>query len=162
MPGFKIILGIDPGLAAVGYGVIKQTGQKIEALDYGVVKTKKQEDFAQRLLEINQALKKVIKKHKPKCVGVEELFFCKNVKTALKVGQAKGVILLTASQEKVKVMEFTPLQIKETVSGYGKADKQQVQKMVQILLNLKTMPRPDHAADALAAAITCSRYEKSN
>lgn len=160
MPSSKIILGIDPGLAAVGYGVIKMTGQQLEAIDYGVIKTKKQEDFSKRLLEINQALEKIIKKYKPQCVGVEELFFCKNVKSALKVGQAKGVILLTASQNKVVVREFTPLQIKDTVSGYGQADKKQVQKMVQILLNLKKMPQPDHAADALAAAITCSRYEK--
>ncbi len=155
-----IILGIDPGLADVGYGVIDVQGQKLKCLDYGVIKTSSKKELAERLLEINTELKKVIKKHKPEVMGVEEIYFCKNVSSAIKVGQAKGAIIACCGEKGMRVREFTPLQIKETVTGYGRGDKRQVQQMVKLLLNLKTLPKPDHAADALGAAITCSRYEK--
>ncbi len=129
-------------------------------MDYGVIKTSSKKDLAERLLEINTELKKVIKKHKPEVMGVEDIYFCKNVSSAIKVGQAKGAIIVCAGEQGMRVREFTPLQIKETVTGYGRGDKGQVQQMVKLLLNLKTLPKPDHAADALGAAITCSRYEK--
>ncbi len=156
-----IILGVDPGLAAVGYGLIETAGQKLLVRDYGVIKTSTERTLAERLLKISKELTKIIEQYQPRCLGVEKLFFCKNVSSALKVGEAKGVILLTASQAGLAVREFTPLEIKQTVAGYGQADKEQVQKMVKLLLNLKVLPQPDHAADALAAAITCSRYEKN-
>ena len=153
----KIILGIDPGIADTGFGVIKidKDGKPI-CLDYGSIKTSAKADLPDRLEIINLELKKIIKKHKPELVAVEQLFFCKNVKTALVVGHARGVILLTAKQNNLPVTEFTPLQIKQAVSAYGQASKLQVQKMVMLLLGLKEIPRPDDAADALATAICAS------
>lgn len=148
-----IILGIDPGIADTGYGVIKCEGNKLACLDYGTIKTSSKLDLADRLEILNCELDKIIKKYNPSLVSVEQLFFCKNVKTALVVGHARGVILLTAKQNKIKLCEFTPLQVKQAVSTYGKADKLQVQKMVKMLLNLKEIPKPDDAADALAVAI---------
>ena len=150
----KIILGIDPGLADTGFGVIKKNrAGEPTCLDYGTIKTKAGLDSAERLAIINRELKKIIKKYQPDLMAVEQLFFCRNVKTAIAVGQARGVILLTAKQSKVGVVEFTPLQIKQAVAAYGQAEKLQVQKMVMMLLNLKKLPQPDDAADALAAAI---------
>lgn len=149
----SIILGIDPGIADTGYGVIKKEGNKLLCLDYGSIKTSSKIEMPDRLETINSELNEIIKKYKPNLISVEQLFFCKNVKTALVVGQARGVVLLTAKQNKIKIIEFTPLQIKQAVSAYGKATKDQVQKMVKIILNLKTIPQPDDAADALAAAI---------
>lgn len=157
----NIILGIDPGLATTGYGLITPAGNKLKALAYGTIDTPAGQPFPDRLDHINKQLTKIIKKYKPDVSGCEQLFFCKNVKTALSVGQARGVILLTLQQNKVPISEFTPLQIKQTVSGYGQADKQQVQKMMQTLLNLKDIPRPDDAADALAVAITCLQFINS-
>ena len=158
----KIILGIDPGLATIGWGVIKIEKNNIEAIDWGIISTKKNKDFKLRLLEINKDLKKLINKHKPSLVAVEELYFCKNVTTALTVGQARGVILLTIANQKLPIIELTPLQVKQSISGYGKADKSQVQKMVKITLNLNTIPKPDDAADALAIAISASGKDKYN
>lgn len=152
----KIILGIDPGVATTGYGIIKVLGNKNQIIDYGCIITSPQKSFNQRLEKIYKELKKIIKKNKPDKIAVEELFFCKNVKTALKVGQARGVMLLTSIQEKIPLREFTPLQIKQSVTSYGKADKKQVQEMVKIILNLKNIPKPDDAADALAVAICCA------
>lgn len=150
----KIILGIDPGIADTGYGVIeKDNFGNLACLDYGSIKTKAKTDLSDRLEILNKELNKIIKKFKPKLMAVEQLFFCKNVKTALIVGQARGVVLLTGKQCSVDLVEFTPLQVKQAVSAYGKASKLQVQKMVKLLLNLKEIPRPDDAADALAAAI---------
>lgn len=150
----KIILGIDPGIADTGFGVIQKDAQgKIKCLDYGSVKTAAHTALTDRLGILSQALTEIIKKYKPDLISVEELFFCKNVKTALVVGHARGVILLTAKQHDVPVVEFTPLQVKQAVSSYGKAPKEQVQKMVKMLLNLKNIPQPDDAADALAVAI---------
>ena len=148
-----IILGIDPGIADTGYGVIKTDGHELACLDYGSIKTSSKIELPDRLEIINIELNKIIKKYKPNLISVEQLFFCKNVKTALVVGQARGVILLTAKQNKIQTTEFTPLQVKQAVSSYGQAGKLQVQKMVKLLLNLKELPKPDDAADALAVAI---------
>lgn len=156
-----IILGIDPGIADTGFGVIKCEGNKLVCLDYGTIKTSAKLDLADRLEILNCELDKIIKKYKPSLIGVEQLFFCKNVKTALIVGHARGVILLTAKQNKTPLCEFTPLQVKQAVSTYGKADKLQVQKMVKMLLSLKEIPKPDDAADALAIAICASNGSHS-
>ncbi|MBT3690174.1 crossover junction endodeoxyribonuclease RuvC [bacterium] len=156
----QIILGIDPGLADTGFGVISKEGQTLTMLDCGSIKTKPQTEFMDRLKIINFELKKIIKKHKPDIAAVEELFFCKNAKTALLVGQARGVCLLTIAEAKIEFTEFTPLQIKQAITGYGKADKNQVGQMVKFFLNLKEVPKPDDAADALGAAITCANTKK--
>ena len=149
-----VILGIDPGIADTGYGLISKTKEdKLECLDYGSIKTKAKTDLTERLEIINTELNKIIKKYKPNLIAIEQLFFCKNVKTALVVGQARGVVLLTARQNNIAIKEFTPLQVKQAVSAYGKADKMQVTRMVKLLLNLDKLPRPDDAADALAVAI---------
>ncbi|MBT4121749.1 crossover junction endodeoxyribonuclease RuvC, partial [bacterium] len=136
----QIILGIDPGLADTGFGVISKEGQTLTMLDCGSIKTKPQTEFMDRLKIINFELKKIIKKHKPDIAAVEELFFCKNAKTALLVGQARGVCLLTIAEAKIEFTEFTPLQIKQAITGYGKADKNQVGQMVKFFLNLKEVP----------------------
>lgn len=156
----SIILGIDPGIADTGYGVIQAEKQKLTCLDYGSIKTKAKTELADRLEIINIELNKIIKKYQPNLTAVEELFFCKNVKTALVVGQARGVILLTAKQNNIPVVEFTPLQVKQAVSTYGRAEKLQVQKMVKLLLNLKELPQPDDAADALAVAICAANSSR--
>ncbi len=152
----KIILGIDPGIADTGFGVIGNNNGELSCLDYGSIKTSAKLNLPERLEIINLELDKLIKKHKPDLIGIEELFFCKNVKTALIVGQARGVIVLTAKQNKIRAVEFTPLEVKQAVSTYGRAGKQQVQKMVKIILKLKELPKPDDAADALAIAICAS------
>lgn len=150
----RIILGIDPGIADTGFGVIaKQKNGSLVCVDYGSIKTSAKISLSDRLEILSCELSKIIKKYQPETIAVEQLFFCKNVKTALVVGHARGVVLLTAKQHKVGLIEFTPLQIKQAVSTYGKASKMQVQKMVKLLLNLKELPKPDDAADALAAAI---------
>lgn len=155
-----IILGIDPGIADTGYGVIRAEKQKLTCLDYGSIKTMAKTELADRLEIISQELNKIIKKYQPDLTAVEELFFCKNVKTALIVGQARGVILLTAKQNKIPVVEFTPLQVKQAVSTYGRAEKIQVQKMVKLLLDLKEIPQSDDAADALAVAICAANSSR--
>jgi crossover junction endodeoxyribonuclease RuvC len=150
----KIILGIDPGIADTGFGVIEKNQlRNLTCLTYGSIRTRARLSIDERLSILAKELKKLIKKYQPDLMAVEQLFFCKNVKTALVVGQARGVILLVAKQNRVPIMEFTPLQVKQAVSTYGQASKMQVQKMVKLLLNLDTIPRPDDAADALAIAI---------
>lgn len=157
-----IILGIDPGLADLGYGVIRKDEKgKLVCQEYGVIKTSAKTELTLRLEDINKKLDKIIKKYKPQLMAVEQLFFCKNVKTALVVGQARGVILLTARQNKIPTAEFTPLQVKQAVSTYGQASKIQVQKMVKLILNLKELPKPDDAADALAIAICAANTQSS-
>lgn len=148
-----IILGIDPGTATTGYGVVDSDKGKIKEVAYGCVLTKSTQSLENRLITIFDELTKVIKKFKPEMVAVEELFFASNTKTAISVGHARGVILLACSKAKVPVYEYTPLQIKQAVCGYGRADKQQIQKMVKALLNLEEIPKPDDAADGLAIAI---------
>ncbi|MCX6794674.1 MAG: crossover junction endodeoxyribonuclease RuvC [Candidatus Falkowbacteria bacterium] len=149
----KIILGIDPGIADTGYGLIKNEGGKLTCLAYGSIKTKAGGDLAARLLLLNSELDKIIKKYQPDLAAVEQLFFNKNVRTALVVGQARGVALLTLKQNNLPVVDFTPAQVKQAVSAYGQASKKQVQKMVKLILNLSVLPQPDDAADALAIAI---------
>lgn len=149
-----IILGIDPGIADTGFGIIKKDrNNKLSCMNYGSIKTKAKTDHAERLYLIYQELNKIIKKYKPEVIAVEQLFFCSNAKTALIVGEARGVAMLAARQNKVPTVQFTPLQVKQAVSTYGRAGKDQVQKMVKIILNLKEIPKPDDAADALAVAI---------
>lgn len=155
------ILGVDPGTAITGYGAIESSGNKIKLIDYGCVVTDKKFSTAERLKVLDKEISKIIKKFKPEKIAVEDIFFFKNLKTAVKVSQARGVILAAASRLKTaSVEEYTPLQIKQAVSGYGRADKKQVQKMVKILLNLKEIPKPDDAADALAVAICCAHNKK--
>jgi crossover junction endodeoxyribonuclease RuvC len=151
----KIILGIDPGIADTGYGLIeKGAGGKISCLAYGSIKTKAGLPMAERLEILHDELEKIIQKYQPALASVEELFFQNNAKTAIIVGQARGVILLTCRKNKIPIVELTPLQVKQTIAGFGRADKLQVQKMVKLLLNLKEIPKPDDAADALAIAIS--------
>ena len=155
----KIILGIDPGIADTGYGVISEEAGVVSCLTYGSIKTSPKDDLITRLDILYQKLNEVIKKYQPNIAAVEELFFSKNVKTALTVGHARGVILLTFKQNNLKVLEFKPSQVKQGVTCYGAANKKQVQKMVQMLLKLKDLPQPDDAADALAVAICALNYK---
>jgi len=147
------ILGIDPGLATIGYALLDKETNHFEVLEYGIIKTSADKDDIERLEIIHRNIEALIKEFEPEQMAVEELFFNKNVKTAISVGQARGVILLAGSQAGLKVAEYTPLQIKQAVVGYGRADKMQVQQMVKSLLNLSEIPRPDDAADALAISI---------
>ncbi|MFA6306576.1 MAG: crossover junction endodeoxyribonuclease RuvC [Patescibacteria group bacterium] len=149
----KIILGIDPGIADTGFGIIKNENNKLTCLGYGSIKTSPKLNLADRLEIINLELTKLIKKYKPDLIAIEELFFCNNAKTALIVGQARGVVVLTAKLNKITSVEFTPYEVKQAVSTYGHAKKDQVQRMVKIILNLKELPKPDDAADALAIAV---------
>ncbi len=148
-----MILGIDPGLAIAGYSLVEKKGNKFFVVDYGVVRTSAGEDNVKRLKKLYDELIGLIDEYQPDQMAVEELFFNKNVKTAILVGQARGVILLAGAQSGLKVAEYTPLQIKQAVVGYGRAGKNQVQEMVKALLNLEQIPRPDDAADALAVSI---------
>lgn len=154
-----IILGVDPGTASTGYGVIKTSGC-LECLDYGVIKTNPSLPAGERLKKIDLELNKLINKYKPRLVAVESVYFFKNLKTAMPVSQARGVILLAAAKKDIVVKEFTPLQMKMAMTGYGKAEKKQIQRMVQLILNLKEFPKPDDAADALGIAICCQRTVK--
>ncbi len=149
-----IVLGIDPGIAIVGYGIIEYTGNNFKLLDYGVITTKSNLAYPERLEIIFNRLNQIMTSFNIDEIAIEELFFSKNVKTAISVAQARGVIVLSAQLNTKPIYEYTPLQVKQGVSGYGKADKRQVQEMVKILLNLKSIPKPDDAADALAIAIS--------
>ena len=148
------ILGIDPGLATMGFGVIDTVNGKSTAVDYGVVLTPKQEALPTRLAILEKGVKSLIEKYKPDEVALEELFFNNNVKTAIDVAQARGVILLTCVKECGRLYEYTPLQIKQALTGYGRAEKRQIQQMVTTFLGLNKIPRPDDAADGLAVALT--------
>lgn len=148
-----IILGIDPGYATIGYGVIEKNGGGLHALDYGVINTPSDETIATRLAMIDEAMTAIMAKHSPDCVSVEELFFNTNITTGIKVAHARGVILLNAVKTCGRLYEYTPLQIKQALTGNGRADKHQVQYMVKTVLRLALVPKPDDAADALAAAI---------
>lgn len=149
-------MGIDPGTAITGYGIINKQSAKLTVLDYGCIRTKACFSTAERLGQIERQLAKLIKKRQPDQIAIEDIFFFKNMKTAIKVSQARGVILAQATRLKKPVFEYTPLQVKQAVTGYGRAEKKQVQKMVKLLLNLKEIPKPDDAADALAVAICCA------
>ncbi len=148
------ILGIDPGYAIVGYGVIEKDQRgKCKVVDYGAINTPKEEDFPVRLAMIADGMKELIETYKPDAIAVEELFFNQNITTGIAVAEARGVILCTAIQQLSKVYEFTPMQIKLAVTGDGKADKHAVQFMTKMTLGLKSIPKPDDAADALAVAL---------
>ena len=146
------ILGIDPGTGILGFGVIETEGQKL--VDAGVIRTKVHQPEPERLLSIYNGLQEIVAATKPSAVSVEKLFFARNVTTAMSVAQARGVVLLVAQQHNLPIFEYTPMQIKQSLTGYGKADKKQVQEMVRLLLKLKDIPKPDDCADALAAALT--------
>ena len=149
----RIILGIDPGIADTGYGLIMENQGRLSCLAYGTIKTSSKLELIDRLEILHQELDKMIKQYRPERAALEELFFNKNVRTALIVGQARGVILLTLKQNRLPIMNFTPPQVKQAVTAYGQATKKQVQKMVKLILNLPVLPQPDDAADALAIAI---------
>ncbi len=148
-----LVVGIDPGVATTGYGVVRDTRNGILLVDYGVVTTPPNLVLAQRLLLLHQELEKIIQLHRPESAAVEKLFFQKNVTTAIAVGQARGVAMLTMAENQIEVSEYTPLEVKQAVAGYGSADKKQVQYMVKAILNMEVIPTPDDAADALAIAI---------
>ncbi|MFA6866125.1 MAG: crossover junction endodeoxyribonuclease RuvC [Clostridia bacterium] len=149
-----IILGVDPGYAIVGYGIISSEGGKYKAIDYGVITTPKEDSLPLRLSKIADGFDKLIDKYNPEAVALEELFFQNNQKTAIMVAEARGATLLTLYNRCKNLYEYTPLQIKQAMTGYGRADKYQIQHMVTLLLNLKSIPKPDDAADALAVALT--------
>lgn len=147
------ILGIDPGYAIVGYGVINAARGRYEAVEYGAVTTRAGEDFGLRLKEIYEGMTELLKTHRPEAAAVEKLYFLNNKTTGIGVAEARGIILLTLSQAGVPLFEYTPMQVKQAVTGYGKAQKHQVQEMTARLLSLNGIPKPDDAADALAIAI---------
>lgn len=149
-----IILGIDPGYATVGFGVIENAGSKNKALEYGVILTPKDESLPKRLAKISEGFDVLIDKYKPDAIAIEELFFTNNQKTAILVAEARGAILLTVYRKCKNLYEYTPLQIKQAMTGFGRADKKQIQLMVTRFLNLDKIPKPDDAADALAVALT--------
>ncbi len=156
-----IILGIDPGTAIVGWGII-DTGashnvEKAVCLGYGVITTDKSMSDSLRLVAIASGLEGVLKEYTPNLVGVEKLFFSNNQKTVMTVSQARGVILLVLEQQGVPLLEFTPLQVKQALTGYGRAEKSQMQQMTKLLLKLPSIPQPDDAADALAIALTAAQ-----
>lgn len=156
----SVVLGIDPGLATLGYGAVSYSSHKSSCVTYGCVTTTTDTDFANRLSLIYQGVLLLIDTHRPTYGAIEKLFFSKNTKTALAVAQARGVAILAFAQRAVPLFEFTPLEIKQAVTGYGRADKKQVQQMVRSLLCLKTIPRPDDAADALAVALCAGATAK--
>ncbi len=156
-----LVIGIDPGSALTGFGIIKETGNKLTAVDYGCIRTSSSEPLEIRIHKIYQDVKKLIKEHRPDFFAVEELFFNKNVRTALTVGHARGAILVAAAECGLAVHEYTPLQVKQAVVGYGRADKSQIQFMVKTILSLPQAPKPDDVADALAVAICHTHFYKS-
>lgn len=152
------ILGIDPGTGIVGFGFLKADSKRLEVVDAGVIRTPAHEASEKRLLTIYDEINLLIKEFKPEWLSIEKLFFSRNVTTAMAVSQSRGVIVLAAIQAGLQIAEYTPLQIKMAITGYGRADKKQMQEMVRVLLNLEAIPKPDDAADALAAAITHAQF----
>ncbi|HHV29239.1 crossover junction endodeoxyribonuclease RuvC [Acetivibrio mesophilus] len=148
-----IIMGIDPGFAITGYGIVKYEGNRFTSVDYGAITTESSMELPKRLLILYNGLKEIIEKYRPEAISIEELFFNKNIKTALAVGHGRGVAVLAAAQSGVEVFEYTPLQVKQSIVGYGRAEKAQVQQMVKAILNLPAIPKPDDVADALAVAV---------
>jgi crossover junction endodeoxyribonuclease RuvC len=150
------VLGIDPGTATTGFGLISKDGSRISKLDYGVISTPKDLEMPKRLSILFDDLQELVHTHRPDVMAVEKLFFTNNITTAMSVSQARGIVLLVASQNNIPIAEYTPLQVKMAVTGYGKATKKQVQEMVKKILKLNIIPKPDDAADALAIAICYS------
>lgn len=147
------ILGVDPGSIKSGYGIIDERENELIVIEYGVIRTTPKTSLAYRLLQISNRLQQLIAQFQPQVLAIEDIFFAHNVKSALKLGQSRGAILLTAVQAGLEIAEYSPLEIKQSVVGYGRADKSQVQHMVKVLLHLQEIPKPDDAADALAIAI---------
>ncbi|WP_240414347.1 crossover junction endodeoxyribonuclease RuvC [Paenibacillus periandrae] len=147
------IMGIDPGIAIVGFGVIDKQGSRLVPVQYGCIQTEAHTDSALRLKTVYDSMVQLIDKYKPDAVAIEKLFFNRNVTTAMTVSQARGVLILAAVQKGLEIGEYTPLQVKQAVVGYGKAEKKQVQEMVKLFLHLSAVPKPDDVADALAIAI---------
>ena len=147
------VLGIDPGSETLGWGVVEGSGLKYALIDFGTVKSSPKDAFSKRLLKISEGIEAVIAKFQPDVLSVEEAFYANNVKVALKLGQVRGVVLLMGEKANLEISEFSPRLIKQTVVGYGNAEKHQVQEMVRLLLKMKTVPQPHDAADALAIAI---------
>lgn len=156
-----IILGIDPGYAILGWGVIEKTGNHFRAIDYGSLTTDKDMEMPDRLESLYDGLRDIIEEYRPEEASIEKLFFNTNVTTAINVGQARGVAILACIKGGLAVAEYTPLEIKQALVGYGRADKKQVQFMVKTMLNLQAVPKPDDTADALAAAI-CHGHSADN
>ncbi len=157
-----LVLGLDPGLATMGYGLATGDGQDLVAVDYGVVRTDAGLALPDRLLLLRAELLRLLEERRPDAAAVEKLYFANNARTAFAVGQARGVILLTLAEAGIAIAEYTPLQIKQAATGYGQADKRQVQEMVRLLFGLDEIPRPDDAADALAVCLChlhCTRFE---
>lgn len=148
-----IILGIDPGIGITGYSVLQDLGNRVEIMDYGAIRTDSKVCFPERLCELYRCIEELIARFHPEELAMEELFFNKNVKTALLVGQAMGVITLACVRNGLSITKYTPLQVKQAVAGYGRADKSQVQQMVKMLLSLSEVPKPDDVADALAVGL---------
>ncbi len=148
------ILGIDPGIGRLGWAILDARGSMLEARNFGCIETGSKTPVEQRLLQVHNKLTEIIKTHKPEVLVLEDLFFGDNAKTAFSVGQARGVVLLCAGEHKLQVASYTPLQVKVAITGYGRADKAQIAKMVKILLKIKTMPKLDDTVDALAIALT--------
>ena len=157
-----IIIGVDPGYAIVGIGVIEYNGNRFRPLEYGAITTPAGMPTVDRLKKIYDEITLLIDKYKPDAVAIEELFFNSNQKTAINVAQARGVILVSVTNRGVPIFEYTPLQVKQSVTGYGRADKGQIQQMVKTLLNLNVIPKPDDAADGLALAICHAHSNKIN
>ncbi len=156
-----IVLGIDPGTAALGYGIVERTGSRLREVDHGCLVTSPDLSLPERLLAIHSLVDELLGLHQPHLLGIERLFFSRNVQTAFAVGQARGVVLLAAAQHGVPVREATPNEVKSAIAGYGAADKEQVQRMVQLVLGMSERPRPDDAADALAIATWVANTERS-
>jgi len=156
-----IIIGIDPGLATVGFGVIRTENREITPVSYGCIRTSADKQTPQRLLEIFAEIKSLFEKYKPDVIAVEKLFFSKNVTNALSVSEARGVIFLAAQQQDIPILEYTPNQVKQAITGSGRADKKQMQAMIKRLLNLDEIPEPDDAADGLSIAL-CHIHWESN
>lgn len=148
-----IILGIDPGIATTGYAILEGSGNSMRAVAYGHIQTLPTRTFFERMKEINTEIKSFLKTFRPECLAIEKIFFAKNTKTAINVAQMRGSVILEVLNHEVEVFEYAPNEVKMAVTGYGHADKQQIQKMVKSLLNLAEIPKPDDTADALAVAI---------
>lgn len=148
-----VILGIDPGYAIIGWGVLEHKGNKFNVVDYGAITTEAKTPFPQRLQIIYTEMCRLFSEYKPDAMSLEKLFYNSNAKTVIDVAQARGVITLSAQQNGVPIFEYTPLQVKQSVVGYGRAEKKQVQEMTRVILNLEKIPKPDDTADALAMAI---------
>ncbi|MDO7977821.1 crossover junction endodeoxyribonuclease RuvC [Oceanotoga teriensis] len=156
------ILGIDPGYGRIGYGLLDKTGNKFKTVNYGVIYTDKELDLPSRLHQIQNSIYELVNKYEPDESSVEELFFFRNVTTAIQVGEARGVILVSLVEKNIPIYEYTPFQIKQAVTGYGRAEKGQIQRTLKLLLNLKKTPTPDDAADALAAAFCHGNFRGVN